>query len=132
MNVERSGLHEKHLGFKDRFITSPNGNAQLVWKYQREAPHGDGLFFVSLAGEPLPGEFWGRNLVWSEDGKLATLERKLPNRSELLVLEVGNRMLHFVQENCAAVRISEGKLLFKRYGDPKSTLKSIAEIVGRA
>lgn len=102
----------------------------LKWTYLREPPHGDCIFKVELHTKEIPGEFWGRNLFWSQSGTYVTLERKLSHKSELLLLDTKSGELHWIADNCCAVHVSENDVTFKPYGRSETQSKEISTLLG--
>lgn len=121
----------RHLGYDDCEISIPARECKLQWIYVREPPHGDGVFKVCLNGTELPGEFWGRNLTWCESGKYVALERSLPQKSELLLLDTQSGLLHKVADNSSAQKITGSSVIFKSYGTSDAHERDIQELINR-
>jgi hypothetical protein len=91
----------RHLGYADSILKSPSGSLILQFEIIREPPHGDGIFRVSVNGSVLPGEFWGRNVLWSKEGDRVAIERKDHGHSTLCVFDVRSGSLHEIARNCS-------------------------------
>lgn len=95
-----------------------------------ECPHSDGIFEVSFGAVKLPGEYWGRNLHWTSDGRFVALERRFPTHSELQILDTTTGRTHSVQRNARALAMEGAELLFARYGERETMRIRPFEIIG--
>lgn len=120
----------QHLGYSNCTIELPQGEQSLVWTYVGECPHSDGIFEVSFGAVKLPGEYWGRNLHWTSDGRFVTLERRFATHSELHIFDATTGLMHFVKRNARALAIKGTELLFARYGERETMRIRPIEIIG--
>lgn len=125
-----SELAMQHLGYSNCTTELPNGEHSLVWTYVGECPHSDAIFEVTLGTAKLPGEYWGRNLHWTSDGRFVTLERRFATHSELHVLDATTGRTHFVQRNARALAMEGTELVFARYGERETMKIRPIEIIG--
>lgn len=109
---------ETHLGYQDIERHSPDERHLLRFQFAYEPPHGDGVFHLFIDGVRIAGEHWGRNILWSNDGKYLALERKDTNGSTLCLIDMASRELIEVAPSSSPVEFIGQELKIRKYGKP--------------
>jgi hypothetical protein len=120
----------QHLGYSNCTIELPHQEHSLDWTYVGECPHSDGIFEVAFGTVKLPGEYWGRNVRWSPDGRFVALERRFSTHSELHLLDSTTGRTYFVDRNARALTMEDTELKFARYGELETMTINAIEITG--
>lgn len=62
------------LFFDSTEVQVPATGERVLFSFEFQPPHADGLFKLSLRGAPFPGLIWGSHTHWSPNGRYLVAE----------------------------------------------------------